>query len=234
MTLQTQGFLSSDIDGLALTAMTYVPRHMTLVDRVNRDCMAMLVKPRDITQCDSDLFTVTLLGRALQDFQAAVLLAKRGLRAQSRSMVRSTFESALYCAAAARDLMLTEGSTIKVKKGEALDTSFIEAVEGGHQRYRVQVAAELCKLEETPKAQADALSVLLDELGKPGKYPDISVKGLETVINFVCEAYHVTKEHEVCRARPARSTPWPQAKQVQRITDERSFDLPQCLLQPKA
>ena len=29
----------------------------------------------------------------------------------------------------------------------------------------------------------------------------------EPVRNFVCEAYHVTKEHEVCRARPARAKP---------------------------
>jgi hypothetical protein len=138
----------------------------------------MLTAPRDIHQRDADLFAVILLGRAIQDFEGAVLLGTRGLRAQSRTMVRSTFETALYCVAASYDIVLSKGAKIKLKKDEAPTTRFVEAFEGGHQRFRGQVAAELRNLPEVPAEQAAALAALVDEIGTPGKHQDIDLHGL--------------------------------------------------------
>ncbi|MHA7685551.1 DUF5677 domain-containing protein [Cupriavidus sp. PET2-C1] len=179
MTLSRDGFLSTHIDALADEALRdYCPGHVALVEHINRFAIALLIVPRDIRQRDADLFAVTLLGRAVQDFEGAVLLGTRGLRAQSRAMVRSTFETALYCVAASRDVVLSQGAKIKPKKGKAPTTRFVEAFEGGHQRFRGQVAAELRDMPEVPAEQGAALDALLDEIGTPGKHQDIDLHGL--------------------------------------------------------
>jgi hypothetical protein len=179
MTLSRDGFLSTTINALADKALRdFDPGHVALVERINRFAIALLIVPRDIHQRDADLFAITLLGRAVQDFEAAVLLGARGLRAQSRAMVRSTFETALYCVAASRDLVLSQGAKHKPKKDEAPTTRFIEAFEGAHQRFRVHVAAELRDMPEVPAEQAAALDALLDDIRIPGKHQDIDVHGL--------------------------------------------------------
>ncbi|MBN3750115.1 hypothetical protein G3N96_32555 [Burkholderia sp. Se-20373] len=163
MTLSRDGFLSPDIDALAKTALQdYCPAHVALIEQLNRFAIALLIMPRDIQQRDADLFAVTLLSRAVQDFQAAVLLGARGLRAQSRAMVRSTFETALYCSAASRDMVLSQGVKIKAKKGDGPTLRFVDAFEGGHQRYRGQIASELRDMPEMSVEMGAALDALLD------------------------------------------------------------------------
>jgi Family of unknown function (DUF5677) len=179
MTLSRDGFLSAHINALADEALRdYCPGHAALVEQINRFAIALLIVPRDIQQRDADLFAVTLLGRAVQDFEGAVLLGARGLRAQSRAMVRSTFETALCCVAASRDMVLSQGARIKPKKGEAPTTRFVDALDGGHQRFRGQVAARLRDKPEVPAETAAALEVLLNDIGTPGKQQDIDLHGL--------------------------------------------------------
>ncbi len=179
MTLSRDGFLSKHINALADEALRdYCPGHAALIEQLNRFAVALLIVPRDIQQRDADLFAVTLLGRAVQDFEGAVLLGARGLRAQSRAMVRSTFETALYCVAASRDMVLSQGAKIKPKKGEVPTTRFVEAFEGGHQRFRRQVAAELRNMPEMPADHGVALDDLLDEIGTPGQHQDVDLHGL--------------------------------------------------------
>lgn len=179
MSLARDGFLSSDVDALAAEALRhFAPEVVELTLRVNRFAVAVARVPRDLQQRDADLFAAALLGRAIQDFEATVILATSGLRAQSRSMARSTFESALYCAAAARDLVLAKGSTVKPKKGTTPTTRFVEAIEGGHQRFRAQVASALKAMPDLPTEQIATLQRLLDEIGTPGQHQDIDLRGL--------------------------------------------------------
>jgi len=91
-------------------------------------------------------------------------------------MVRSTCETALYCVAASRDMVLSQGATHKHKQGEAPTTRFVEAFDGGHQRFREKVAGELRQMPEVE--QDAALAVLLEEIGMPGKHQDIELHGL--------------------------------------------------------
>ncbi|MBR8137207.1 DUF5677 domain-containing protein [Burkholderia cenocepacia] len=179
MTLSRDGFLSTDINALVDEAMkAFCPNQVALVERLNRYAIAVLAVPRDIQQRDADLFAVALLARTVQDFAGAVLLAARGLRAQSRAMVRSTFETALYCRAAALDLVLSQGARIKPKKGESPTTRFVDAFEGGHQRFRGQVAAEIRDMPEVSAETEERLGALLDEIGTPGQHQDIDLRGL--------------------------------------------------------
>jgi hypothetical protein len=179
MTLEIDGFLSPAIEARAAEAMReYCPAHVALVERVNRFAVAVAGVPRDLQRRDADLFAAMLLGRAIQDFEGAVILAARGLRAQSRSLVRSTFETALYCMAASRDLVLSQGARLKAKKDEAPTITIVAAIEAGHQRFRAQMAAELQKIPETPAEHAAALGLLLEDIGSPGQLQDVDVKGL--------------------------------------------------------
>ncbi|ALF88551.1 Hypothetical Protein RRSL_04198 [Ralstonia solanacearum UW551] len=182
--LSRDGFLSPDVDTLANQVPSGFPCHTTLMERVNRFAVALLIQPRDIFQRDADLLAVTSLSRAVQDFEAAVILAARGLRAQSRSMARSAFETALYCAAASRDLLLSQGARLKPKKGDEPTTSFFDAFEGGHQRFRVQVATDLREMPGVTTEQSAAAEALLDEIGAPGKHQDIDLRGLAEDLNL--------------------------------------------------
>lgn len=93
-------------------------------------------------------------------------------------MVRSTFETALYCMAASRNTALSQRAKNKPQKGEVPTTRFVEAFEGGHQRFRGQVAIELRDMPEVSAELGAALGALLDEIGTPGTHQDIDLRGL--------------------------------------------------------
>jgi hypothetical protein len=179
MSLSEEAFLSPEVEALAAEALSvFAPAAVSLVRRANRFAVAVLRVPRDIQRRDSDLFAATLLGRTIQDFEGSVILATRGLRAQSRSLARSTLETALYCVAASRDQVLTQGAARKAKKDVPPTTSFVEALEGGHQRHRGQMAAGLKQLAETPPELVSSLQSLLAEIGTPGQHQDVNLQGL--------------------------------------------------------
>ena len=179
MTLKRDGFLSDSIAAVAEEAWRrYCPRHVALVERANRFAIIVSATPRDLQRRDADLFAALFLARAIQDFQAAVLLGRWGLRAQSRAMVRSTFETALFCVAASQDLVLNKGARKKPKKGDPPITRFVDAFESGHQRFRRQIAHDLQEVADLPSDQEAMLSALLRELGPLGGEQDVDVRGL--------------------------------------------------------
>lgn len=179
MSLARDGFFSSDVEASAAEALRhFAPKVVEFTLRVNRVAIAVARVPRDLQQRDADLFAAALLARVIQDFEGAVILAARGLRAQSRALARSTFESALYCAAASRDLVLAKGATRKPKKDVTPTTRFVEAIEGGHQRFRAHVATALQAMPDLPTEQVATLRRLLDEVGTPSQHQDIDLRGL--------------------------------------------------------
>lgn len=179
MTLERDGFLSDSTSARADEAWSsYCPQHAALVERANRFAIAISAAPRDLQRRDADFFAALFLARTIHDFEGAVLLGKLGLRAQSRAMVRSTFETALYCAAASQDLVLANGAKRKLKKGEPPTTRFVDALENAHQRFRRQVATDLQAMEDLPPEQSAALNALLQDLGALTDFQDIDVRGL--------------------------------------------------------
>ncbi len=177
MTLDQDAFLSDQIDGIAATVpLEVAPVELDLALRANRFAVAVARVPRAFLGLDSDIFAAALFGRSVQDFEAMVVLAKRGMRAQSRAMVRSTFETALYCTAACRDLVLDKGRSNK--KSDVTTNRFVEVLDESHQRFRSQMAVELQKMTEVTPELLAKLDGLLDILESPGKYQDINVKGL--------------------------------------------------------
>jgi hypothetical protein len=184
MELYPDGFLSKDIDRHVAECLEDFPRHAGLIDRANRVAMDFLRKPRSIPDENADLLTTLLFGRAVQDFEAAIFLAQHGFRAQSRSMVRSTFEAALYCQASSREISLLKGMSPQIKKGTGTALPFIDGLIGGHQRFRLATAKELRDMQELPSDHSEALSEVIDDLGPASSYKDIDIKGLAADLGF--------------------------------------------------
>jgi len=116
---------------------------------------------RAVPKDDCELLSRLLVGRLLQDFESAVLLADRGLRAQSRAMARSTFETAVHLVSMCRK------SALEVKKGEGKVT-LDQLILSGHQRYRKNMASELSLIDETPEELKNSLRELNAQLnGEP-------------------------------------------------------------------
>lgn len=179
MSLDLDAFLSDQIDEIAKAVpLEVAPVQLRLALRANRFGVAVARVPRDFMSRDCDIFAAALFGRSVQDFEAAVILARRGLRAQSRAMVRSTFETALYCSAACRDLILDKGRTILPKKDEVKTTRFVEVLDEAHQRFRAQMAGQLKTMPEVTPENLAKLDELRGGLETPSKYQDINVKGL--------------------------------------------------------
>lgn len=187
MTLERDGFLSESISAHADEAWkSFCPRHVDLVERVNRFAISTSATPRDLRRRDADLFTALFLARAIQDFQGAVLLGRWGLRAQSRAMVRATFESALHCRAASQDLMLKRGSRRKAKTDDPPSTRFVDAFKAADHRFKRQVANEnqaMAGLSPDQEAMIDAL-LQEQDLGSRGGDRDIKVHDLAKALGL--------------------------------------------------
>ena len=173
MTLQLDGFLSTDAPSDPTKLDQSLSPFSDLAARVNRFLVALVKEPRDPPKSAAAELSITLMGRLVHDFAATVLLANRGFRAQSRSMVRSAFETAIYCVAACRDLVLDQGTN---RRGTP--TPFVAAFTGGHERFRLRVATELSALAETTPEVKVRLLELAKELCDAGPVLDVNLEGL--------------------------------------------------------
>lgn len=173
MTLQTDGFLSKDAPSDPTKLDRSVSPFSDLAVRVNRFLVALVKEPRSPPVTSASELSIILMGRLVHDFEAAVLLANRGFRAQSRSMARSALETAIYCVAACRDLVLDKGTN---RRG--VSAPFVAAFTGGHEGFRQRVATELSALDETTPEIKERLLALAKELGDAGPVLDVNLKGL--------------------------------------------------------
>ncbi len=172
MTLEIDGFLSDRAPVAATHVAPELAPLSTLAHKLNQFAVSVVTAPRTAPKTLGELLPFALVGRLVQDFEAAVLLADRGFRAQSRSMARSTLESAFYCIAACREAVLTKG----VKDGGPV--AFLEAFIAGHEQFRRRIAKELAGLPETANEQRIRLNQLHQELSNADLGSGIDVRGL--------------------------------------------------------
>lgn len=173
MTLQTDGFLSTDAPSDPIKLEPSISPFSELAVGVNRFLVALVKEQRDPPKSAADELMIALMGRLVHDFEAAVLLANRGFRAQSRSMARSTLETAIYCVAACRDLVLSQGTN---RRGTP--ATFVAAFIGAHERFRKRVAMEISALAETTPETKARLDELVKELRDAGPVLDVNLEGL--------------------------------------------------------
>lgn len=159
MPLLSDGFLAPDapFDVMQVAPQCYL--HQALALQINRFAVAVVQHPRNAPTSVEEGLRLALLGRLVQDFEAAILLVRRGFRAQSRSLARSTFETAVYLSACVRAITL---------RGEGGKTvTFAEAFIADHDKFRAQAARELAKMTETPDELKCRLADLSVNLGSP-------------------------------------------------------------------
>ncbi len=183
MALEINGFLSDQAPNIPMSSAPELERYNTFANDVNRFALDVVRKPRTISHSPDLLLPLGLLGRLVQDYEASVLLANRGFRAQSRSMARSTLETAFFCVAACRD-------SVQMKNGKKGTVSFLDAFIAEHEKFRTKVAKELADMPVTAtdsKVRLDALHKHLTELGHGA---GVDVKGLSENLGFA-ELYTV-------------------------------------------
>lgn len=176
-TLEADGFLSDDAP---LDVMHVAPEFAPFslfADKLNRFALSVIKKPRAVPRTLEEVLPIALAGRLLQDFEAAVILANRGFRAQSRSMARATLETAFYCTASCRNAILTKGT----KAGQV---AFLDAFLAGHEQFRRRMSKELAALLETTNEHKIRLNDLYQELSDAALSSGIDVRGLADDLGF--------------------------------------------------
>jgi len=159
MPLAIDGFLAPDAPFDVVQVRPDFFLHQALAMQINRFSVAAVQRPRSAPQSVDEGLPIALLGRLVQDFEAAVLLARRGFRAQSRAMARSTFETSVYLSACVREVRVSGEGGKTVTFGEALISD--------HERFRAQAARELSEMDLTPDHLKRQLFDLAEELKSP-------------------------------------------------------------------
>jgi Family of unknown function (DUF5677) len=119
------GFLSSEAPWIDRIRHQHQP-WFDLISKLN--CFAMSVLLREVPKIPEELYIATLYARAVSMFQGAVLLAERGMAAESRSLVRGCAETAIALGCTRRD------------------KSFPQKLDDDHDKYRVAMANDLLNL----------------------------------------------------------------------------------------
>ncbi|MRW92850.1 hypothetical protein GJ699_22890 [Duganella sp. FT80W] len=176
MSLETDGFLDNNFIKPDFPPDSSEAVHLSLALDLSRFLMQVIASVRPTPDSSWELIGPALLCRLTQDFQACILLANNGFRAQSRSMARATFESATHCLGAAKNIELRNVS----KESKAL--TYSEALIRANEKYRRVVSQEITGIDETPASIKAKMSKLAGEL--LGENTSIDLKTLAEALSI--------------------------------------------------
>ncbi len=123
MPFEHSGFLSRDAPLWVSQIRTQHKPWFELISKLNTFAVSVLL--REVPKVPEELYIATLYARAVTMFQGAVLLAERGMAAESRTLVRGCAETAIAL-----------GCTRREK-------SFPRQLDDDHDRHRVAVANDI-------------------------------------------------------------------------------------------
>ncbi|MQA38633.1 DUF5677 domain-containing protein [Rugamonas aquatica] len=90
------GFLSPILDQWSDEARQSAPDWSLLIQDINRAAVALLPTLAPRRNSDRELVAAALYARALQTFEASILLANRGMLADAGTLARSILETTIY------------------------------------------------------------------------------------------------------------------------------------------
>lgn len=96
MNLLPDGFFSEAVDHWIVDARASAPKWFSLVTDVNRDAVRVLTTLVPRRSCDRELIAAALFARAVQSFEASVILSERGMLSDAGAIARSVVESAIF------------------------------------------------------------------------------------------------------------------------------------------
>lgn len=194
MTFEVDGFLAEDLSGWASQVREKFKSWFELVSDLNRMAMRILYKATPMQSSSQQLVGALIFARSLQSYQAATLLAERGLLSDARTLVRSCAESAIALG------------------GIAHDESFIDEIIDDYHKHRLSIANVMaidpeCSKGLTPQ-QLDGLEKISAEISakyqsskpKSVKWDVVATRvGMTTLYNTVYrgisgDAAHVTAD----------------------------------------
>lgn len=169
--LEVEGFLSKEIitSLQGLKKVAGAPENIgdrkaleleVLAYDFNKLAMRVALLPYPLVRL-SDFLTGVLFARLLQDYQAVLILAGRGMRAQARNMARSALESMFHCLAASEN--------IELKKGRQLPIQYVDAALSAHDSFRLRQSKHLLELEALSTDTKLGIQRMMDEIR--GKRP---------------------------------------------------------------
>ncbi|HEF4776638.1 TPA: hypothetical protein SAP37_001645 [Burkholderia multivorans] len=94
--LPPDGFLSPDIDAWRHDVREIARDWFALAEDINRASVAILVTLAPSRGSDRELGAAAMFARALQSFEAVILLTERGMLADAGALARNIVESAIY------------------------------------------------------------------------------------------------------------------------------------------
>jgi hypothetical protein len=137
------GFLAPNIRETVALVRARFPKWFALLERCNRTAMTLLNKLEPPDGDNQKLVEATLYGRALQSLQAAIILAERGMAADSRACLRRSADTAIF--------------QLKMANDATFDDALIE----NHDYYRRNLAnATLADKEACKHIDTEALDAL--------------------------------------------------------------------------
>lgn len=122
MTFETEGFLCKELEQWKLDNKAKHSQGFALLEQINSEVMAVMVS-RDLDH--NGIVASTLLARATQSYQGAILLLERGMEADARTLIRGCIESAIAMG------------------GLAFDEKFLDSLTDSHVAKRVKLAREV-------------------------------------------------------------------------------------------
>lgn len=96
MNLPPDGFLSPMMGEWRCQAQLSAPLWFALIQDINRGAVALLTVLAPSRASDRELASAAMFARALQSFEATVILAERGMLADAGSLARNIVESAVF------------------------------------------------------------------------------------------------------------------------------------------
>lgn len=132
----TEGFLSSEVSLSGSRIHAIFLQWSKVADSLNELAMRILPSLQSAKDSDQPLLVVTLYGRALTSFQSAYILAKRGLTADARTVVRAAVETTVVLNAIVQESTMSDLLVLrhqwhdrKLLESWAYDSQAVAAIE---------------------------------------------------------------------------------------------------------
>lgn len=133
MTFEVDGFLAEDLSVWVSQVREKFKPWFGLISDLNHVAMQILYKATPLQSSSQQLVGALIFARSLQSYQAAKLLAERGLLSDSRTLVRSCAESAIALG------------------GIAHDENFIDEIIDDYHKHRLSIANVMASDPECSK-----------------------------------------------------------------------------------
>lgn len=130
--LEKSGFLGNSMAGWVQKIRTQHSELFVLANDVNETCQTSMFELKPHSKNLQELLVATLYIRVLSNYQAAILLAERGMMPEARTMARALLEAVFSLVALAKDEQLVRDYVHEDQKNRLKFLKKYEQLHGGN------------------------------------------------------------------------------------------------------